>query len=391
MRLTNAISHKVQRPVRAIALALALITPITDCPIARLDKFGQISAEDNARIENMLGIIEKIGATQTQENDFRKIAEVLAKDSRGYDIGDTPLDNLEKIVDIPFNLKMIAALKIVMEGTPKERRNYALKAVYTIKVNGDEQLKTLSEFEPMYKKTLDFMMGVGADHEDLVLCLNFAYALRTIGEDKTRELYRQLGIEYFARYSSALLLEVYENLDNQCSEKKPLLLAAFNKNDHNGAFYSRGMALSNSALFLHYRTIVIEAEDEEQFYMKVREIAKGDNKINVLVIAGHGQEDLIVLGGNNEKQTIDLSDSEELTKLKDNFVLDPTIILDSCSTGKDEDAIAGLMSRILDAKVFAPTLPSYSISYDLDGDLRIVNVTYGVRRNVFEFGVAMVE
>jgi len=397
--------HK-KSPARALILAISLITPLISNhsgeQITRVERIAEsIEQEDPGRIEKMLESFNKKGATNEQVSKLKKIAKKITslKDLSRYGLiilneqkktrealkEADALTILEKMVGMPnFQPDMIDTIAIIVSKDHKI--NYALKAVSTILGNPDAK-DTILNFSVGYAKVKDIVLSVGADCDDVIICLNFAYGIALLGEEKTRELYYDMGIEYFARYSKETLSALQKNLDESGSNR-PVLLALFNKNDHNGAFYNRGRKLDS--LTKYYRVFIVESSEEEQLYRYIENIGKIYGKIAAGVIAGHGEKTAVQFG-NEEKGSIDLSDEEELADIKRYFIETPIIVFDSCSTGEDETAIAGLVSRILFAKVFAPIAPNSETTYYVDDYVGITNVTYDVPHNLFEDGIAMIE
>ena|GEM_PF-6379236 len=225
--------------------------------------------------------------------------------------------------------------------------------------------------------------SVGAHADDREICINFAYALDKLGEEKTKELYLRFGIEYFARYPPEYLKKM---LEGGIDPSLPLLIVAYNKNDWNGAFYDN----FDSMHFLqnHYRMLVVEMETELEFYGQLSKIEQDHGKIDTLIIGGHGSEGSISLGmGPEEIYDLTFEDLREMRKYKYLFKEKPTVILQSCSTGKDESAIGARISRIWDAKLFAPKEPTSVKEIRVDKETgEISEVIYGEKSAVFENG-----
>lgn len=218
---------------------------------------------------------------------------------------------------------------------------------------------------------------------DPMLYANMGYAIDEIGEDNTARLYRSCGIENFYRYSDDMLKTALRNLDPANDRDKPLLLVAFNKNDWNGAFYIEGRRLD--ALRKHYRIIIRETDNEDGFYNAVRGASRTHGRIDTLIIGGHGSPDSIRMGDSDEKGLLDLTDEAELATLRDAFVPKPTVALVSCSTGINDKAIGAAMSRIWNARLFAPKEPSRTTTYGFDSSDNLT-VGFDIEGNIFSGG-----
>jgi hypothetical protein len=236
-----------------------------------------------------------------------------------------------------------------------------------------------------YPKAQKLASSLGIPKSSVEVCANFAYAISTIGEEKTKLLNRRFGIEYFGRYSKAQL----EDMGNKVANGKPVLLAVFSKDDPPGAFYRVGGQLES--LMKYYNVVIVEVNSDTEVYSRIREMSGAYGKIDTMLIAGHGSPEKIMLGKPpsgpaRDEDTLDLMDGSKLASVRQYFVDKPTVILESCSTGKDEKSIGALLSRIWGARLFAPTVPSSESKYELEKDGKIKNVTYDVESREFQRG-----
>ncbi len=235
-----------------------------------------------------------------------------------------------------------------------------------------------------YERASALMAQLGV-RDDASSRLNFAYAIAAVGPERAAALHRALGMENFMRYSREMLEETCETLEQARSER-PLLVVAFNKNDHNGAFYREGLLLD--PLLRAYRPLVFETDGEDGAYSRIREIAGRYGPISTMVIGGHGEASGIQLGDASEKGRIDLSDFDELASLRGYFAPRPLIILVSCSTGEGAGSIGASISRALGAYVYAPVSPSSGTTYHLDRNGYIRSVSYNVETRSYLDGIA---
>ncbi|MBN2121921.1 hypothetical protein JW721_02600 [Candidatus Micrarchaeota archaeon] len=237
----------------------------------------------------------------------------------------------------------------------------------------------LPDYRDKWEEGRDLAFSAGITFEDREVFINFAYAKETIGAQKTRAIYREYGIEYFARYSKKELESLYEHIGEK-EDNRPLLLIANNKSDRNGGFYGDMVTrspLTGGGKHNKYNVIIFEAETEGEFYEKARKFGEKYFGISVLIIGGHGRADSIALGpGDSEENKLDLSDIEELKKLHGLFAENPRVILDSCSTGANEKAIGAAISSAWGAYLFAPAVPTYVEEFVLNNDGSISGVLY---------------
>lgn len=231
-------------------------------------------------------------------------------------------------------------------------------------------------------KTAKFVESLGANHRSPEVVANFNWAISVIGEEKTKELYKEFGIEFFGRYKIETLEELYNKMGDS-NDTRPVLLIAYNKNDYNGAFYQEGDKIDGLMKSQYYNTIIVEVDSEYDFYNRVSEISDKYFGIETMIIGGHGEPERITLGSGGDETALDLTDIGKMKQLSNCFVNKPTIILNSCSTGKNEAAIGAVISRIWDAKLFAPKVPTGISSLETNELGQIVGVTY--RRESTEF------
>ncbi|MFN7990831.1 MAG: hypothetical protein U0R44_01595 [Candidatus Micrarchaeia archaeon] len=226
---------------------------------------------------------------------------------------------------------------------------------------------------------------VRAPYISPMVYLNFADAIERIGEERTRELYRSYGIRYFARYSTAMLNEMYENRDPARARERPMLLVIYPHSDFNGAFYDSREQLDQ--LRRHFNVIVYERGDEEGAFRAAEEFGRRYGRSSTVLIGGHGSPDSIRLGEATDAGMLDLTDEAGLARFRTALGPDPTVILQSCSTGRDQGSIGAMISRVLGARLFAPTVPGRIDGFEFDDEGRVSNVRYTVGHHVFNRGV----
>ncbi len=355
---------------------------------------NKIPKEYHKTVKRMLEKLDELHATQKQKMDFINIVKT------SIETAENPykaLMALERLLSNPnFRLDMFTediATKLVNIVNFIGNISIASLHVFLYQI-----LRSHADVFELIDKSMDnyeagkkladsllYMPANAPSYERLRAYMNFAYAITLIGEEKTRKLYENFDIEYYARYSKKTLNELYANIDASHATDKPVLLVVFNKNDHNGAFHREGQELEQ--LTKYYKVIVAEARSEYGFYENTKWISLKYGKIDTLIIGGHGEPDHIKLGEDTEFGMLDLTDEEELKKLTGSFVDDPTVVLVSCSTGKDEYSIGAKLSQIWGATLFAPKTPSESTNYITNNDGKIEEVTYDVASSRFIAGI----
>lgn len=179
--------------------------------------------------------------------------------------------------------------------------------------------------------------------------------LETEKPGATKYLMENFGIKCFGRYPTELLLKQFKNAQDQ----KPYGVILFPVNDHNGAFYGYRNTFTHLLQDLEdqYDLRVVEASNKFDIAKKLitfREVYQP--KISFAIIGGHGTKDSIQFGRSykesNNLITEDLM-GHGIQKTSGFFENNPTIILSSCSTGK-EKGIGHRLSETWGATVIAP-------------------------------------
>ncbi|MBN2121922.1 hypothetical protein JW721_02605 [Candidatus Micrarchaeota archaeon] len=256
------------------------------------------------------------------------------------------------------------------------------------KLESEYKLSTLPVYRGQWREGRKLALEAGVTIEDKEVFLNFAYAKETIGAQKAKAIHREYGIEYFARYSEEELENLYDHIGERTDER-PLLLIAQNKNDFNGTFYHSLSRKVRKPMLEdgHYNVIFFEAESEYEFYELAKKFSQKYFGISALWIGGHGEEGSVRFGpGWQEENFLDLRDEAEMAGLHGLFAKEALVILDSCSTGANEEAVGALISRLWGAELFAPKLPTNMKEVIRDGDGRITDVQYYSRRSHFKNG-----
>jgi hypothetical protein len=187
-------------------------------------------------------------------------------------------------------------------------------------------------------------------------------------------LYKENGICDFGRYPVEMLEKQYEERENTNS---PYGVVMYPRDDWNGAFYHNKDAFEGLLKDLKGEFLLRVAECEGKMDI-ARMLLKFDktyggangNKISLLILGGHGTENSIRFGNSDfrgsddEKHVLHTKDLEGkgVRKTGNFFDEKPTIILASCSTGA-EGGIAQELSKVFNAKVIAPKIPTNVKSY----------------------------
>ena len=205
-----------------------------------------------------------------------------------------------------------------------------------------------------------------ADHvEAIVLNLKKIKELESTKQGCVKFLYDKFGIADFSRYPSAILLDMVENYENK---EKPYGMIIFPRNDWNGAFYHNHDILKqlHDQLNGEFLLRIAECENKTDIAKTLVKLDKlynpadgSGHRMSLLILGGHGQKDNIRFGGQDEKHSLHIEDlmGRGVKKTTKFFEANPTIILNSCSTGV-ESGIGQELSEMLGAKVIAPKIPT---------------------------------
>jgi|GEM_PF-5646466 len=378
--ITNTISDKTQKTDTNISfIALKRFSQNKSFQPEMLSKMNNVLEKTNgAEIKRLIFSFnefleaKKIDAEKLFDKFVSLTSQILRKTKKGQtDWAFTAFTDL--IGEKNFDSSIFDTADFMVEKT-----NNVVTTIYSLQKlikHNPESLETIKNFQKRYEEARDFAKSLGASHEDLNVCLNFAYAIEMIGKEKTRELFKKSGIEFFARYSKKTLEEVYANLDPAHAKDKPTLLISSAKFDWNGAFYEGGMELEQLAKY--YRITLVETDLEGEFYSQTEDTHKKHGKIDTWIIIGHGKPDKIGLGSpaKGEKALLDMTDMKELLKIKGNFIKKPTVVFVACSTGA-KGGIGEAVANVFDASYFAPKKSAPQAKFHLDKKGKINNVTY---------------
>lgn len=177
-------------------------------------------------------------------------------------------------------------------------------------------------------------------------------------------LQSEFGVNDFARYPQELLIAQY---DQRNDDSLPYGVIIYPQYDDNGAFYKDRPVFK--ALFDQlqgeYGIRVWEVKDLLELVNALNTSRHRYGKISFAIIGGHGTTESIQFGSEKTREgklTQSHLGKPGASSLKLAFIDNPTIILDSCSTG-ELGAIGQEISRI-GAKVIAPSRPTNPESID---------------------------
>lgn len=217
-----------------------------------------------------------------------------------------------------------------------------------------------------------YKFGISNTQEELYA--NVVYGILHLGIEKVRILNSELGIVFFKRYKPAMLEKLYNNLQNGFETKKPLLVVAVNKNDYNGAFYDMGRKLQY--LESDFNIMVVEVSGRKEYAQMIERMYARFGNIHTGIIVGHSTENDILLGAYKSKGKISINDETLISGLRKYFEINPTIVIDGCSSGGTLDGVGRMISQNLMANVLAPDVVAYGGDYVVNNKNEISRVVY---------------
>lgn len=229
----------------------------------------------------------------------------------------------------------------------------------------------------------------------------------------SRTLFEEFGIENFARYPEEVLIRQYDNRNNKELSYGVMIM---NKSDHNGAFNYDTETIRDMDYQLgnlDYGIRIIECNSKIELISSLGNLDNryGDRKkIDFAVVGAHGSRTGMTIGRpesgfanffNNIAQTFFIPTKYSLQntdmnnplfqKIKDYFIVEPTWLLWSCSTGKNFNGFGKKLSKGLEAQVIAPDKVSsgfsVSISKNQEGKLQFHQSydKYSLPRKMFSY------
>lgn len=201
--------------------------------------------------------------------------------------------------------------------------------------------------------------------EDVVKNLSEMIWAERDAPGSTRYLHEECGITNFRRYPREMLIEQYNKREDADT---PYGVICYPQSDHNGAFGNRSYEwqyltesidrLKSDGHPVNIR--FVEIENKRELFKNLARLDRryGDKqKISFMLLGGHGTPNSIQLGPDeDESHKIRVEDIERISseKLASYFKPDFTLMLESCSTGKN-GGIAQKISQALQCTVTAPS------------------------------------
>lgn len=317
---------------------------ISDMLLNRNFSFEWISKENLETLVKIKALIEEYEKEEMKKNTYNSLGKVIfwIKDFK-------QLESLHFLL----NFKKPPFLYLVNAYKEWIKRDYG-------NITENKNLNKAMDYLKKHKKPF-------------YLLLDYTYAFSFLNESYIELINSKFNVDFFLRYEKDLLLYQLEAATSSLLENKLLAIAVLQKEDYNGVLYKFSKNLRK--LVNKYKILFYEVSNEEEFYKTLKNVYEEFGKINVLIIAGHGDERGTAFSyKESEKETLDISDEKEIEKLKGFFDEKSSIIMFSCSTGKGNENIASLLSRTLEVTVFAPSenISNVDFIFDERGEIKWV-------------------
>lgn len=206
------------------------------------------------------------------------------------------------------------------------------------------------------------------------------FDLARINFNAPKELFEQFGIRHFGRYNKQELVEQLHYEPGVGDDVEILVTAS---DDWNTGFKNRYKSTKQDLQFKH--PIYYESDSIVQLARSLVRASKRYGPISKLLISGHGNPELFVLGRKSDSilsgvVSVDhVQESKGAKRLTEREILSPDceILISSCSVGKP-GGVAQAISEATGLRVIAPDDIASGLYYDKkDGDY---NARYRHRR-----------
>jgi hypothetical protein len=176
------------------------------------------------------------------------------------------------------------------------------------------------------------------------------------------EACRALNISWYGRFTLDDLEEIVRNRLQNKPDGRPLVIALYPKDDHNGVFqFNIG---AEEFLRQGYRVMYYEIGSNEEMVQRILEATR-DQKGNALILGGHGSRTSVTWSHRWIGGLLRLRDEKNIFKfgLHRQFSQESFAILESCETGRGgqgQNNIANKLLRLLKPSVLRVYAPEES-------------------------------
>lgn len=200
-------------------------------------------------------------------------------------------------------------------------------------------------------------------------------------------LHEEYGIDErtFKRYSFEVLEQLMKVKKKGIDHDKKIALVVNPKSDWNGAF---GNTFVESQILEESNLIVAEITDINEIGHTARRYAEKHGKVDLLVISGHGTQNSILFGYDDDNGKLDSRNLKKIIGVGEYLSKEAVIVLRSCSTGVQGPAQRCIGQRLADALnrvVYAPLGSSKleTLTFDKKEGV-VVDVRYDVPHAIYK-------
>lgn len=280
--------------------------------------------------------------------------------------------------------KQIELIKFWERSSQAEKSSAIESIVSTFGVDGEQAVEAWTSTGNADIRPFDGTPAVLSRNSNFYENISALLEIESSRPGIGKVLQQEFGINDFARYPKDILIAQYDQRDMK--DGIPFGVVIYPRDDYNGASYVNVSQLESlfNQLQGKSRIRIWEVRNLSQMMTVFNKSRHKYGPISFAIITGHGTPEQIAFGkkmlGRSKLEKADL-ERKGISSLKLAFVDNPTIILNSCSTGQLQ-GIGQAISEI-GANVIAPIAPTNldSISASILDDGRInFNVKY--RKNI---------
>lgn len=314
--------------------------------------------------------------------NFGKVSSEFKKEDESLYRSPDLLVSLDALLKNSDPKQFERVMKLMDETNEPEIKTLALNEL-PVCIRERQAKEILSKYNLDPDKTLS-SWRLSTDHMQQALDINIA---RIVSLEQERPgissiLNNEFGINNFGRYPKDMLVAQYDQRENSAL---PYGAIVYPYSDGSGAFYGDVKVFEKLLRQTKdkYGIRVFEVKSPLEMIKAFNGSRKKFGPISFAIIGGHGTTNTIRL---NDASSTDFLSSEQIVRkgasaLSLAFVENPTIILNSCSTGQ----LGGIGEEIskLGARVVGPEEPSYitDISVDLSAGRIKLDAKYKVNRD----------
>lgn len=352
--------------------------------VGNLDILSRVGLEDNSRgglisldrlilFPKVLDIVLKRGNPAQTESAKQWIMKIIKENSN---------DSLKRYV-----VKQIELIRGWEISSQTVKSHVIASIISAFDINGEQAVDAWDQARNVFDSTDSAVSSTSGYYENLSALLELESQRHGVG----RVLQQEFGINDFARYPHDLLIAQYDQ--RNIKDNLPHGVIVYGAEDYNGASYSNAIQLESlfNQLQGKCRIRVWEVKNLPGIVRVLNKSRHEYGKISFAIVNAHGTPENIRFGGDDSiRNKLDKTDIARsgIDSLKLAFIDNPTVILNSCSTGQ----LGGIGQEIskIGANIIAPIAPtnldSIRVSILDDGSMNF-DVKYRKDVSISEFSL----